>query len=83
VECAEGRTLVARVDARSYGSAVDAVLTLFDGAGTLVAVHDDGATPDAELRVPIVVSGTYRLVLQDALDRGGPTHPYRVTVTLE
>lgn len=83
VACATGRTLVARLEARSHGSALDGVLSLYADDGTLVAVHDDGPSADAEVRVPITVSGTYRLVLQDANDRGGPTHPYRLSVTLE
>ena len=79
----KGKTLKANVIARKYGSAVDGFLTLFDAQGNIISINDDGATADAELKATIPATGLYRLVLQDALDHGGTTHPYRLQVSAE
>lgn len=44
-----GDELVIDLDAAALGSALDASLRLFDSAGNLVAVNDDGAAPDEAL----------------------------------
>ncbi len=79
----KGKLIRANVLARAHGSAVDGFLTLFDSQGNIIAINDDAATADAELKVTVPATGMYRLVLQDAHDRGGPAHPYRLRVSLD
>lgn len=65
------------VRASRHGSPLDALLTLYDAAGTIVAVSDDGeGTPDPTLRVKMPADGAYSLVLVDAHNQGGASHVY-------
>ena len=64
-------------------------LTLFDQRGNIVAVNDDAQvingtqeTKDSKI-ISTLPAGKYFICLQDAHDRGGPAHPYRLTVTLD
>lgn len=66
------------------GSALDSILTLYDAAGHVVAVSDDGPdTRDSRLQVTLEGRGVYFLSLADAHDTGGPTHPYRLFAYIE
>lgn len=72
-----GQTLVAEVTAARRGSVLDGALTLYDDRGAIVASVDDAATGrDPVLRTALPRDGDYVLVLIDAQDRGGATHPY-------
>ena len=83
-----GRTIAAEVVAHRHGSALDSIVSLYDANRQLLKTVDDvveseGAdTRDARLEYPCRHTGTYYLVIQDALDRGGPAHPWRLIVEL-
>ncbi len=81
LEATAGQTVSAEVVAARYGSALDSLLTLYDERGTTLAISDDTDTPDSRLTFRITTSGRYFLVLQDAHDRGGPAHPWRLVLT--
>lgn len=76
----EERTVRVEVRARSLGSALDGLVTIYDAQGRRVVENDDRpglADPQVERRLP---AGRYSIVVQDALDRGGPGHVYRLLV---
>jgi len=79
---AEGRErLRIAVDSSASGSVLDALLTIHDSQGTLLATADDGGSsrdPVVEFTVPR--SGPLFLVVQDANDAGGDAHPYRLSI---
>jgi hypothetical protein len=78
----KGQKLSAEVLAHRHGSALDAMLTLYNATGQQVAFNDDLApdTRDARLEVVLPADGDYFLVLIDAHDTGGPAHVYRLMV---
>ncbi len=79
-----GQTLVAEVVAARRGSVLDGALTLYDSRGAIVASVDDGPDGrDPVLRTVLPRDGDYVLVLIDAQDRGGTTHPYLLHVRSE
>lgn len=87
-----GDKLICEVFAARRGSALDATLSLFDARRQLIDTADDLPQPnveqkpsaddwsqrDARLEVTLPHAGTFFLLLQDANDLGGPTHPYRL-----
>ena len=73
-----GQKLVAEVLAARYGSALDPLLTLYDSRSRLLATADDSVGTDPRLELTIGEAGTYYLVLVDALDQGGVTHPFQL-----
>jgi hypothetical protein len=76
----EERTVRVEVRARSFGSALDGLVTIYDAQGRRVVENDDRpgqVDPQVERRLP---AGRYSIVVQDALDRGGPGHVYRLLV---
>jgi hypothetical protein len=79
LELAAGQRLVAEVLAARYGSALDPLLTLYDSRGKVLTAVDDTVGKDPRLEFSVGAAGTYFLVLVDALDAGGPTHPYQLT----
>ena len=75
------QNVLAEVSASCCGSLLDAVLTLFDARGHILATCDD--TPeshDPQLRLALPADGIYFLALNDAHDRGGAWHNYELTV---
>lgn len=75
-----GRAVVVEVVARRRGSGLDSILTVYDERGRTVASNDDGEGADSRVKFTSRDSGRYYLVVQDAHDRGGPAHPYRLIV---
>jgi hypothetical protein len=87
-ELTDKQHIVLEVHASRYGSNLDSILTLFDQRGNIVAVNDDAQvikgmpeTKDSKI-FTLLAAGRYFISLQDAHDRGGPAHPYRLTVGL-
>ncbi len=79
-ELTESTKLQIEVQAAQLGSCLDSLLTLYNAAGSVISSHDDQAdTTDSELDVTLG-PGRYFVCLQDAHDRGGPAHPYRLIV---
>jgi hypothetical protein len=69
------------VQARRYGSPADAMLTLYDAGGRVVATGvrtADGSDP--VLRVSLPKDGPYFVSVIEASDQGGPTYVYRLAV---
>jgi hypothetical protein len=84
-----GQTLKAEVTAARRGSALDAVLTVYDSRGQVVASADDSAPADdpraardPSLSVKLPADGVYYLALNDANDRGSTAHPYLLTLAV-
>ena len=89
-----GQNVVAEVAAARLGSALDSLLTLYDSSGHVIASNDDAAvTPgqsrdsagatDSVLRFRCPADGTYYVALTDANARGGPAHPYLLSLKAE
>jgi hypothetical protein len=57
-------------------AAFDGVLSLYDNRGRPIATVDDGHNGRDPLKATLPQDGEYVLVLIDANDRGGVTHPY-------
>lgn len=94
-ELSQPAKLRLHVEAAALGSNLDSVLTLWATAGTIVAINDDrmpGDLSDEVTGLPVNVrqrdsllqldlpAGRYLLTVQDAFDRGGPAHPFRLHV---
>jgi hypothetical protein len=79
-----GQKLVAEVIAARRGSVLDGALSLYDERGRPIATADDGPEGrDPVLHITLPKDGDYVLVLGDANDRGGTTHPYLLNVLTE
>ena len=79
-----GKALTARVIAADAGSLLDAIISLYDAAGHLLASAAD--TPghrDPVLTFTPKTDAPLCLVLNDAHDRGGPWHDYRLEIKQE
>ncbi len=76
----EQTNLSVEVQAQQFGSGLDSIFTLYNATGSIIASNDDQeATTDAKLQ-ELLEPGRYFLCLQDAHDRGGAAHPYRLRV---
>ena len=79
-ELTEKTNLRVEIQAQQLGSGLDGILTLYHAAGSIIASNDDTAgTTDSKLDAALE-PGRYFVCLQDAHDRGGPAHPYRLLV---
>jgi hypothetical protein len=79
-----GQGIVAEVLANRLGSPLDAVLTLTDDGGQIVAQADDlPDSRDARIEVKLPRKGTYYLTLQDAHDVGSNVHGYRLQLRVK
>ncbi|MFM7056113.1 MAG: DVUA0089 family protein [Planctomycetota bacterium] len=79
-ELAQPERVKIRADAATLGSGLDPVLILWTDTGAVIQSSDDQAdTKDAEITAELP-AGRYLITLQDAHDRGGPAHPYRLTL---
>ena len=79
-ELTEKTNLGLEVQAQQLGSNFDSVLTLYNASGSLIASSDDQtSTSDSKLE-SLLEPGRYFVCLQDAHDRGGAAHPYRLIV---
>jgi hypothetical protein len=80
----KGETWVLDVEAQRRGSVLDAILTLHDAAGHIVATADDtDASRDPTIRVTLPKDGAYLITLIDAHNAGGSTHAYLLHVRRE
>jgi hypothetical protein len=73
----KGQTLVFRVESRSLGQPLDAVLRISDASGgPVVEVDDVRRGYDPEVRFNVPADGTYRATVRDLNGQGGPRHAY-------
>lgn len=77
---ASDQKLVVDVQARRFGSPLDALLTLMDDQGTVLQRNDDAAGLDARIEFDAKKDAVYRLSLRDLTDRGGARFGYRMSV---
>ena len=75
---ADGK-LVAEVEARRFGSPLDALLAVFAGAA-LVAQNDGAPGTDARIDFDVKKDSEYTVVLRDLAGRGGENFGYRLAL---
>ncbi len=81
-ELTEKTNFSVEVQAQQLGSGLDSLLTLYNATGRIVASNDDQeGTTDSKIEATLE-PGRYFICLQDAHDRGGAAHPYRLRVDL-
>lgn len=80
IELLASQQLIAEVFARRHGSGLDSVLSVFDSKGRKIISNDDRDSVDSKIEIRLE-AGRYFLVVQDAHDRGGPAHPYRLVLS--
>lgn len=73
--------LVIEVQARRFGSPLDALLTLMDDQGAVLQRNDDAGGPDARIEFDARKDAAYRLSVRDLTDRGGARFGYRMMVS--
>lgn len=85
-ELSQPTRLQIQVEAALLGSNLDSLLTLHAADGAILASNDDSgndaaATGQRDSRLLVNLQpGRYLIALQDAQDRGGPAHPYLLTL---
>jgi hypothetical protein len=77
----KGQVFDARVLARSLGSPLDPVLSIFRIGGAGAGSNDDSGGPDSYQRFTAAEDDTYVVQVQDHLKQGGADYVYRVEVT--
>jgi hypothetical protein len=75
---ADGK-LVCEVEARRFGSPLDALLAVYAGE-SLVAQNDDAAGADARIEFDAKKDSEYTVALRDLTDRGGENFTYRLAL---
>jgi hypothetical protein len=84
VEGKAGDRLVFEVQARRFGSPLEAMLTLYDADGHILGTAEGaGAQRDPVLKASLPRDGKYFIALIDANDQGGPIWVYRLLVGKE
>jgi len=79
-ELADPQELQITVDAAVLGSGLDPVLTLWTADGAILKSSDDESGGRDAALTAMLPAAKYLITLQDAHDRGGPAHPYRLTI---
>ncbi|MBM3824265.1 MAG: hypothetical protein FJ404_15485 [Verrucomicrobia bacterium] len=74
------QTLVCEVQARRFGSALDALLTLMDAKGGVLQRNDDADGPDARIQFDAKKDTEYLISIKDLTERGGPGFGYRLSI---
>ena len=82
VAAVSGRRFRIAVTARAAASLLDPLLTVYDGSGRQLAVHDDISVDnrDAALEITPAADGPLYCVVQDAHDTGSEWHAYLLEV---
>ena len=75
-----GQRIVFDFAAKSLGSKANAMLTLFDAKGNLLASNNDFDGGDPLLAYKFSATGTYRLRISDEMLGGSADHFYRLSV---
>jgi hypothetical protein len=79
-EAAAGDSLVFDVAAKSIGSKANAMITLFDDRGAVLAANAGFEGGDSLLHFQIARRGTYRLRVTERADAGSRDHFYRASI---
>jgi len=72
--------LICEVNAQRLGSPLDALLTLTDAKGKVLAQNDDTAGMDARMEFDFAKDQEYRLSIRDLNERGGSKFAYRLSI---
>ena len=81
LDAAAGQMYVIEIQARRWGSPVEAMITLYDESGRSVATGDSSPDhPDPSIRFAAPKKGVYYLSVIDANDQGESTFVYRLIV---
>jgi len=72
--------LICEVYAQRLGSRLDALLTLTDAKGKMLAQNDDVAGMDARIEFDFAKEQEYRLSIRDLNERGGSKFAYRLSI---
>lgn len=77
----KGETRLFRLESRSFGLPLDAVLAVLNAEGKSLAEDDDSrGSKDPALKFTPEADGEYRVVVRDLHARGGPRFAYLLTV---
>ncbi len=80
----KGQQIVIEVLAHSQGSVLDPMVILYDQEGQQLAFREAaGSQKKPRMEFTLPETSTYYLSLIDAQDRGGPTHPYHLTLRIK
>lgn len=81
----KGDIIRAEIRARRLGSELDSFLSITDEKGKVLGSNDDMAntTKDSQLIYTANADGTYKILVRDLLNRGGPGFTYALGVTRE
>jgi len=72
--------LICEVVASRLGSRLDALLSLTDASGKMIAQNDDAAAADARIEFDAKKETEYILALRDLTERGGDEFGYRLSI---
>ena len=78
----KGQRLLFTAQTRSLGSASEVMLQLRDAKGTALASSSPNDAGEGSVTNTIPADGTYFLVVDELVRRGGPQHAYRVAAEL-
>ena len=76
-----GQNIAVEVIGGKHGSCIEPLLTLYNDKNHLI--KSNAASDLSSFSAAIPADGTYFLVLNDANDRGGNTHPYQLRLLLK
>jgi Bacterial pre-peptidase C-terminal domain len=81
-KCPAAGPVVLEVGASRFGSRLDALLTLMDDKGAVIARNDDapGSGADARLEFAAEKDKVYRVSVRDLVGRGGDDYAYRLSI---
>jgi len=81
-EAKKGQRVLFTAQTRSIGSASEVMLQLRDAKGTAIASSSPNDAGEGSVTNTIPADGTYFLVVDELIRRGGPQHAYRVEAEL-
>ena len=76
----EAKRVRMQIQAAEAGSNLDSLLTVYSATAKPIATSDDQQFTRDSLIEQMLEPGTYYVIVQDAHDRGGPAHPYRLSI---
>ena len=84
-QATKGQKVIFRAESKSFGSALDPYLRLFDSTGKLIREIDDTKRNSIEctLKYTFPADGAYRLQISDLYQHGSFRHVYRLGITEE
>lgn len=81
-EAKKGQRVLFTAQTRSVGSATEVMLQLRDAKGTAIASSAVNDAGEGSVTNTISADGTYYLVVDELIRRGGPQHAYRIEAEL-